>query len=73
MDMSLKSRRVLTLLTLLIICAPICVMAQPGFDPGVPDGAPIDGGLSMLAIAGVSYAAKKIYNKRKNQEKTAEE
>jgi hypothetical protein len=30
-------------------------------------GAPIDGGLSLLVAAGVGYASKKAYNKRKKE------
>ena len=62
-----------TLLTaILLLCMPLYVLAQPGFDPGVSDGAPLDGGLSLLIIAGVTYGAKKIYAKRKGPENIAE-
>ena len=32
---------------------------DPGGAPGVP--APIDGGLSVLLVAGLAYGAKKLY------------
>lgn len=55
------------ILTTLFIVAPIAavlVMAQPG---GGPTPAPLDGGLSLLVIAGAGYGAKKLheYNKKK--------
>ncbi len=62
---------VFQLIILLAICfLPSIVHAQP--DPGGdPDATvPIDGGLSILAVAGVSYGVKKIrdYRKKKNEE-----
>lgn len=39
-------------------------LPQPGGDPDAAD-VPIDGGLSMLLAAGVGYAVKKGYEKRK--------
>jgi len=56
---------------------PAVVMAAgPGFGGGVDDGGgacvPIDGGLSMLVVAGVSYGAKLVAKnkKKKTSEKT---
>lgn len=43
--------------------ATVVVMAQPGL-PSAPSQAPIDGGLSLLAIAGGAYA----YNRLKRKE-----
>jgi hypothetical protein len=40
------------------------VHAQPGFTDDVGD-VPVDGGLSLLAAAGVGYGAKKIRERRK--------
>ena len=34
-------------------------------DPDDTDAVPIDGGLSLLLAAGVSYGVKKVYDKRK--------
>ena len=42
------------------------VPGLPGF-PDTPSAAPIDGGLSLLAVAGGAYALKKL-KKRKNTE-----
>ncbi len=61
------------LLAILLLSMPLYVLAQPGFDPGVPDGAPVDGGLSILAIAGVTYAARKFHAKRKKSNDPSEE
>ncbi len=42
---------------------PTLLFAQPGFDDDVND-VPIDGGLSILVIAGVGYGVKRL---KKNQ------
>lgn len=44
---------------------------QPG-DPGEP-GVPIDGGISLLAAAGIGYGAKKIIDHRKKKNTEEEE
>ena len=41
------------------------VIAQPGL-PTAPDQAPIDGGLSLLAVAGGAYAVHKLRKSRKD-------
>ncbi len=48
----------LTVIALLAITLP--VMAQ-----GAPPATPIDGGLSLLLIAGGAYGVKKIHDARK--------
>lgn len=58
--------------TLLSFIPVIAMAAGPGFSGGVDDGgggacAPIDGGISMLVVAGVSYGAKLVVNARKNK------
>ncbi|HWJ91107.1 MAG TPA: hypothetical protein VNR87_08330 [Flavisolibacter sp.] len=67
--------------TRLIMCAVMClptilVFAQgdPGGDPDpAPNGdVPFDGGITLLVAAGIGYAAKKGYDKRKRK-KAAEE
>ncbi|MFA5667661.1 MAG: hypothetical protein WC967_00325 [Balneolaceae bacterium] len=56
-----------TLLTLVIILVLSSVLfAQPPGLPGTPSQAPIDGGLSLLAVAGGAYAIKKLRNKKIN-------
>ncbi|TNE74500.1 hypothetical protein EP331_01565 [bacterium] len=41
------------------------IWAQPPGMPGAPSQAPIDGGLSVLALAGGAYALKKIRENKK--------
>jgi hypothetical protein len=55
-----------SLLILIVICSPLCVLAQP--DPGGDVDLPIDGGLSLLLAAGIGYGAKKAYDAKKKQE-----
>ncbi len=38
-------------------------------NPGSPDTAiPLDGGVTILLVAGAAYGAKKIYNRKKEME-----
>jgi hypothetical protein len=48
----------------ILFLLPAIVHAQPGFTDDVGD-VPVDGGLSLLAAAGVGYGAKKIRERRK--------
>ena len=41
-------------------------------DMGDPD-APIDGGVSLLVVAGVAYGAKQWHNSRKNKKEATSE
>ena len=61
-----KSKLVSLLLAFVLTCTVSLVQAQPD-DPGLdPDPQiPFDGGVSLLIAAGVAYAAKKGYDKRK--------
>ena len=43
------------------------VVAQPAL-PIAPPQAPIDGGLSLLAAAGLAYAIKKLRDKKKHSD-----
>lgn len=54
---------------LLMITLSVTASAQPGGDPGGdPDAdVPIDGGISILAAAGVAYGAKKLHEARKQK------
>jgi len=54
------------LLVAMMYCMPMMLHAQP--DPGNDPDVPIDGGLSLLVAAGVGYAVKKGYDKRKKTE-----
>jgi hypothetical protein len=55
--------KLLTLIALLITSLP--TFAQDGFDNFGGD-VPVDGGLTLLAAAGVGYGAKKLKEKRKS-------
>lgn len=46
-------------ITIVFICAAFALVAQPG-NPNTP--APLDGGVSMLLIAGAGFGAKKLYD-----------
>tara|TARA_R110002126_G_scaffold285459_1_gene435816 strand:- start:214 stop:414 length:201 start_codon:yes stop_codon:yes gene_type:complete len=62
----MKNLLLLLLAVTIILILSALVMAQPGL-PGDPAQAPIDGGLGLLAVAGGTYAWKKLKD-RKNQE-----
>ncbi|MEX0661766.1 MAG: hypothetical protein WEA58_07205 [Balneolaceae bacterium] len=55
------------LLLALVLVSPESLMAQPPAPmlPLSPDQAPIDGGLTLLAVAGGGYAIKKLRDKKK--------
>ena len=61
----------------IMLASPILALAGgPGFGGGVDDGGgtcavPLDGGLSLLAIAGVSYGARKLAKKKNKQSRNA--
>ena len=48
-----------------LIITTITIQAQPGL-PSAPSQAPLDGGLSILAIVGVFLGIKKLRNRSKN-------
>jgi hypothetical protein len=62
---------------IVVCCTPLYLHAQPGFGDDVNDsGAPLDGGLSILAVAGAGYGLKKIKearNKKKMQSGASED
>jgi hypothetical protein len=65
-----KQKIKLALLAFALTGAAICVQAQPDDpggdpDPPPPTQIPFDGGLSLVLAAGVAYAAKKGFDKRK--------
>jgi len=51
----------------LIYLSPVLLQAQTGFDDDVAD-VPIDGGLSLLLIAGVGYVVTKAIKRKRNAE-----
>ena len=57
-----KSKYISLICMFLLACLPL--FAQPG-DPDANNTVPIDGGISLLAAAGLAYGAKKIVDKRK--------
>ncbi len=65
----MKTRILMFLMTSALTMLPVVLLfAQPGpGDPGDdPDPAvPFDGGLTLLVAAGIGYAAKKGYDRRK--------
>lgn len=47
----------------LFLQIPLVLSAQPGFEDDVDD-VPLDGGISVLLMAGAAYGAKKIYQSK---------
>ncbi|MBP9741137.1 MAG: hypothetical protein V9E96_07185 [Chitinophagaceae bacterium] len=65
--MKLKLSAIFTICFIAALVIPSLVHAQPVFDDDVND-VPIDGGLSLLIAAGVGYGAKKMRDKKKQQQ-----
>ena len=66
--MSFKSLFAASCITLACMSMPFVVSAQPGNpgpDPDPGTAVPFDGGVSLLVAAGIGYACKKAYDKRK--------
>lgn len=42
------------------------IVIVPVLAQGAPPATPIDGGLSLLLVAGGAYGAKKLYNRQKS-------
>ncbi len=57
--MNFIQKNIKTLIILIMILFPICLMAQ-GDPPDDPSDVPIDGGLSILLAAGAAYGVKKV-------------
>jgi hypothetical protein len=53
------------------LCVPMYVSAQPDFGGGgggdTQDTVPLDGGISLLVVAGAGYGIKKIKENRKKR------
>ena len=60
----MKNKILNLIILLVIITCPLLALADPGTLPGGGDvtdtGAPIDGGLTLLAVSGIGYGIKKI-------------
>ena len=65
--MKLKLSTIIAICFIAALILPSLVHAQPVFDDDVND-VHIDGGLSLLIAAGVGYGAKKMRNKKKQQQ-----
>jgi len=71
----MKTIALITSTLALIVFFSLSTLAQPtpggdptgGTNPPIgAAGAPIDGGISILLLAGAAYGAKKLYNKQKD-------
>jgi hypothetical protein len=69
--MSAKSFLAPICIVLAFVFLPSVLLAQgpgnPGPDPDPGTSIPFDGGISMLIAAGIGYASKKAYDKRKEK------
>ena len=66
-----RFKAIIPVISLIIIYSFIPSLVHAQGDPGGdPDAVPVDGGLSLLAAAGVAYSVKKIrdYRKKRNEE-----
>lgn len=55
----MKTTYLFFLITAILVITTNVAFAQPGL-PSAPSQTPIDGGLSLLAVAGGAYAVKKL-------------
>jgi hypothetical protein len=55
-----KTVFILSLCAIALLLGAHDLIAQPPGMPGAPDQAPIDGGLSILALGGGAYALKRL-------------
>lgn len=69
MKQNIKWILILSVVMIVFCCLPSLVFAQgdPGTDPDAT--VPVDGGITILAAAGVAYSVKKIkeFRNKKNQ------
>ena len=63
----MKNLLITLITTVFLLLATAVVFAQPPGLPSAPSQAPIDGGLSLLAVTGGAYAIKKLRDKRTNE------
>jgi hypothetical protein len=70
----MKSRFLFLALTFVCVaCIPFLSIAGDVIFREPPVNAPFDGGLSLLVAAGIGYASKKAYQKRKNDKMQAQD
>ena len=60
----MKIRLIHCFITAVILCLPLLTIAQAPIPPAVND-VPIDGGLSLLLVAGVGYGIKKYREQKR--------
>jgi hypothetical protein len=53
------------ILNKIALCGALLLMVLPAVAQGTPPATPIDGGLSLLLVAGGAYGLKKIRDNRK--------
>jgi hypothetical protein len=58
-----------SIISLSAVCMAVAFICTPFFASATAGAAPVDGGLSLLVAAGVSYGAKKIVSRKKLAEK----
>ena len=72
--MKFRTRLTAGLMMIFLTCLPTLLLLAQG-DPGEdPDqNVPFDGGIGILVAAGIAYAAKKGYDRRKRNKEAAKE
>jgi hypothetical protein len=71
--MKFKTRLTVVLMTLFLTCLPTILLLAQGDPGGDPDeNVPFDGGISILVAAGIGYAVKKGYDRRKKNKEAKE-
>lgn len=71
-----KLKRILIFFCLLFLKSFASIAQGPGFPPpgggGIPgqEGIPVDGGITILAAAGIGFGVKKLRDARKNKQST---
>jgi hypothetical protein len=63
----MKKPVLVSIILLVVFISPSLLMAQGPPDPS-DTMVPLDGGLSLLVAAAVSYGSKKMYDARKNKD-----
>jgi hypothetical protein len=61
-------KKVIITLSVLLMCSMQVQAQGPGFEDDTEDTVPLDGGLSLLAAAGVGYGIKKLKDAKKKKD-----